>query len=189
MDCAMLRARAEANCTSLLLAHAVAVSHLHVDCDLSRVEPHAAQSLMLRSAAICLLRAAAHTGHGMCNPRVSIYRGHKNGRVELLSKLLSKHVLSAEKNLAGSTLAFLFSTKYPEHLFVRRLQPASASIEHQVVRQWSFRARLTVLPPGWAPKPDESADGECIFKCLFGNQPYQASDIDVRLSPFLCLRM
>ncbi len=37
------------------------------------------------------------------------------------------------------------------------MQPSSASIEHAVVRQWSFRARLTVLPPGWAPKPDGSA--------------------------------
>ncbi len=39
------------------------------------------------------------------------------------------------------------------------MQPSSASIEHPVVRQWSFRARLTVLPPGWAPKADGSGDG------------------------------
>ena len=40
-----------------------------------------------------------------------------------------------------------------------RPQTTPRSIEHQVVRQWSFLARLTVLPPGWAPKGEGSSSG------------------------------
>ena len=53
----------------------------------------------------------------------------------------------------------------------QRPHSAQRSIEHQVVRQWSFRARLTVLPPGWAPQGDGPADGGVAPEGLASGSP------------------